>query len=161
MKKVIMSFLISMLYLLSATGCNIDENILHAGETSTQYAGIILDCFKGNSEPDTLKTLFCEKVSSTHNLDDEILSAIEFIDGNIIDDGEWSRMSAGGQAWDNGELTDCHIKPLMKSIKTDTGKIYDISFYAYLVYYNKEYVGITRITIFAENDEEYTIGEVL
>lgn len=77
---------------------------------------------------------FCENISSTHDLKAEIAEAIEFIDGNIIDDGHWIGMSSGEEAVDNGVITKLIIFPTMLYVKTAMGKEYDIAFTSYLVY---------------------------
>lgn len=77
---------------------------IKAKQIAEEQAGIILDCLK-TGKTEKLEKQFCENVSSSHDLKAEIAKAIEFIDGNIIDDGRWTGMASGGEAVDNGETT--------------------------------------------------------
>ena len=77
---------------------------IKAKQIAEEQAGIILDCLK-TENTEKLEKQFCENVSSSHDLKAEIAKAIEFIDGNIIDDGRWTGMASGGEAVDNGETT--------------------------------------------------------
>lgn len=134
-----------------------DETI----EKSEMYANAILDALKTNKTI-KLSGMFCEKVKTSHNVDEEIAEAIKFIDGDIINEGELSGMSESGSSWRDGEKTESYINPRIKQIETDSGKKYDISFFAYIIHdKDMSYVGITRITIRSENNEVYMIGEVL
>ena len=130
-------------------------------EKSTIYADAILSALK-TGETMNLSNMFCEKVKPSHNINEEIAEAIEFIDGEIVDDGELSGVSESGSSWRNGEKIESYINPRIKQIETNSGKKYNISFFAYIIYENDlSYIGITRITIRAENDDVYMIGEVL
>lgn len=160
MKKIISIILICAV-LCTLSGCRVIQvadgiNMeLKASKVANEQAGIILDCFKtGNSEE--LEALFCEKISLSHDLKAEIAEAIEFIDGNIIDDGTWIGMSSGGEAVDNGEITMLSIHPTMHHVKNDTGKEYLIMFDSYLIHdrYPNE-VGMTYIAV--KNDDDGTV----
>lgn len=139
MKKII-SIILMCAALCMISGCNRAARVvdalnweLNASEIAKEQASIILDCLKtGNSEK--LEEQFCENISSTHDLKAEIAEAIEFIDGNIIDDGHWIGMSSGEEAVDNGVITKLIIFPTMLYVKTAMGKEYDIAFTSYLVY---------------------------
>ncbi len=130
-------------------------------EKSSVYADTILDALK-TGKTINLSNMFCEKVKLSHNVDEEIAEAIEFIDGEIVNEGELSGVSESGSSWRNGEKIESYINPRIKQIETDSGKKYNISFFAYIIYENdSSYIGITRIMIRADNDEVYMIGEVL
>lgn len=166
MKKII-SIILLCAVLCTLSGCNqingvADDIIwdLKAPDIANEQAGIILDCLKtGDSEK--LEALFCKNVSSSHDLKTEIAEAIEFIDGNIIDDGKWSGMASGGKSIDNGKTTKLNIHPSIWDIKTDTGKEYDITFTSYLIYEkDSNYVGMTHVHVWSENND-ILIGEVI
>lgn len=165
MKRFKRLFVISVCAILcTMSGCNrvtwvvdVPNWELNASEIAKEQAGIILDCLKtGNYKK--LEEQFCENISSTHDLKAEIAEAIEFIDGNIIDDGNWSGMASAGETVDNGEITKLDINPSMYNVKTDTGKEYLIWFDSYLIYKKEpNNVGIIYIIIKNEN-ESITIG---
>lgn len=133
---------------------------LSASKIAKEQAGIILECLKtGDSEK--LEEQFCKNISSTHDLKAEIAGAIEFIDGNIIDDGKWIGMTSGGESIDNGKITKLSIHPTMCYVKTDTGQEYRIRFYGYLVYAkDSNNVGMTHITIHSEKDDNKNFAEI-
>lgn len=163
MKKIISIILICAV-LFALSGCNRVARVadalnweIKAKEIANEQAGIILDCFKtGNSKE--LEALFCEKISLSHDLKAEIAEAIEFIDGNIIDDGTWIGMSSGGESVDDGEITMLSIHPSMYHVKTDTEKEYLIMFDSYLIHdrYPNE-VGMTYIAVINKSDDDGTV----
>lgn len=178
MKKKVIVVLLFFILTMSLSGCSpadpsvqgamdflVDIGIPEAQNETIQksemYAQVIIDSLK-NSRTKDLCNLFCEKIKTSHNIDDEILKAVEFIDGNIINDGELEHLSEAGSAWRDGEKIDSHICPQIKQVETDSGKIYNISFFAYIIYEeDTSYAGITRITIFAEDGTSCMIGEVV
>ncbi len=135
-------------------------------ETALNSATTILNALK-TGETEELKNLFCEEIKDTHDLDEEILSAIEFIDGNIIEDGTWYGMSSGGTSIRDGQIVRQTIHPGMQDIKTDTGKIYRITFVSYLVTDDNKHIGMTNIVIYDETNDDIDsdnmvfIGEVI
>ncbi len=166
MKKII-SIILSAAVLCTLTGCGWIARAadalnweIKAKQIANEQAEIILDCFKtGDSEE--LEAQFCKNISSSHDLKAEIAEAIEFIDGNIIDDGEWTGMSSGGESVGDGEITKLSIHPTMCYVKTDTGQEYRIRFYCYLVYEkDPNNVGMTHITIHSEKDYDESFAEV-
>lgn len=165
--KRIISIISACVISVTLSGCNSISNIiedlyldLKAPKIAEKQAEIILDCLKtGNSQE--LEALFCKNVASSHNLKVEIAQAIEFIDGNIIDDGRWSGMSSGGMAADDGKISKLNIYPTMYNVKTDIGKEYDINFCSYMVYEkDPDYVGMTRVNIRC-GDNYFMIGETV
>ncbi len=143
------------------TNIGVETTQDETSEKSQIYAETILSALK-TGETINLSNMFCEKVKLSHNVDEEIAEAIEFIDGEIVNEGELSGVSESGSSWRNGEKIESYINPRIKQIETDSGKKYNISFFAYIIYENDaSYIGITRIMIRADNDEVYMIGEVL
>ena len=141
------------------TGCKTKKN--SAGAIARKQAEIILECLK-TGEKEELKALFCERVKNTHNLDKEIQEAIDFIDGEIVEDGKWIGMSEGGKSVDEGVVVKLDIHPSIIDLKTDNQNTYSIFFDTYLVYNDKkENVGMTYIIISDEKDNQILIGEVI
>ena len=141
------------------TGCKTKKNSV--GAIARKQAEIILECLK-TGEKEELKALFCERVKNTHNLDKEIQEAIDFIDGEIVEDGKWIGMSEGGKSVDEGVVVKLDIHPSIIDLKTDNQNTYSVFFDTYLVYNDKqENVGMTYIIISDEKDNQILIGEVI
>lgn len=160
--KRILALLSVCVDLCILTGCDRTAQVvdalsweIKAKQIANEQAEIILECFKtGNSEE--LEALFCENISSSHDLKAEIAEAIEFIDGNIIDNGTWTGMSSAGESVDDGEITKLDICPSMRHVKTDTGKEYLIWFDSYLIY-EKEPNNIGMIYIIVKNEDKSSV----
>lgn len=159
MKRVICIMLVFAFSSFLFTGCKTKKN--SAGAIARKQAEIILECLK-TGEKEELKALFCERVKNTHNLDKEIQEAIDFIDGEIVEDGKWIGMSEGGKSVDEGAVVKLDIHPSIIDLKTDNQNTYSIFFDTYLVYNDKkENVGMTYIIISDEKDNQILIGEVI
>ena len=159
MKRVICIMLVFAFSSFLFTGCKTKKN--SAGAIARKQAEIILECLK-TGEKEELKALFCERVKNTHNLDKEIQEAIDFIDGEIVEDGKWIGMSEGGKSVDEGVVVKLDIHPSIIDLKTDNQNTYSIFFDTYLVYNDKkENVGMTYIIISDEKDNQILIGEVI
>ncbi|MCM1023431.1 MAG: DUF5104 domain-containing protein [Prevotella sp.] len=158
MKKII-SVISIIAVLCSLSGCNrvahAAESMkweINAGKIANEQAEIILNCFK-TGEAEELEAQFCKNISCSHNLKMEIEQAIEFIDGNIIDDGTWTGMDTAGEAVDDGEITKLTIRPSLRKVKTDTGKEYLIKFDSYLIYEKDiNNVGMINVRVYSEED---------
>ena len=159
MKRLICIMLVFAFSSFLFTGCKTKKN--SAGEIARKQAEIILECLK-TGEKEELKALFCESVKNTHNLDKEIQEAIDFVDGEIVEDGKWIGMSEGGKSVDEGVVVKLDIHPSIIDLKTDNQNTYSIFFDTYLVYNDKkENVGMTYIIISDEKDNQILIGEVI
>ena len=159
MKRLICIMLVFAFSSFLFTGCKTKKN--SAGAIARKQAEIILECLK-TGEKEELKALFCERVKNTHNLDKEIQEAIDFIDGEIVEDGKWIGMSEGGKSVDEGVVVKLDIHPSIIDLKTDNQNTYSIFFDTYLVYNDKkENVGMTYIIISDEKDNQILIGEVI
>lgn len=159
MKRVICIMLVFAFSSFLFTGCKTKKN--SADAIARKQAEIILECLK-TGEKEELKALFCERVKNTHNLDKEIQEAIDFIDGEIVEDGKWIGMSEGGKSVDEGVVVKLDIHPSIIDLKTDNQNTYSIFFDTYLVYNDKkENVGMTYIIISDEKDNQILIGEVI
>lgn len=159
MKRLICIMLVFAFSSFLFTGCKTKKN--SAGAIARKQAEIILECLK-TGEKEELKALFCERVKNTHNLDKEIQEAIDFVDGEIVEDGKWIGMSEGGKSVDEGVVVKLDIHPSIIDLKTDNQNTYSIFFDTYLVYNDKkENVGMTYIIISDEKDNQILIGEVI
>lgn len=151
MKRLICIMLVFAFSSFLFTGCKTKKN--SAGAIARKQAEIILECLK-TGEKEELKALFCERVKNTHNLDKEIQEAIDFIDGEIVGDVKLEAMFESGSSVTDGMVIDSHITPKIKKIKTSADKEYSIYFHAYIINANDNYVGITKIDIYEEDDSK-------
>ena len=159
MRKRLLLVLVLCLCAIVCTGCNNNES--SASQISKEHATEIIRCFNEN-DSESLKNMFCGYISDTHNLDEEINIAFEFIDGEIIDNGDWSGMSEAGLSIRDGKTESLRIQPDMKNITTSSEKKYTIEYNEYIINtITAGYVGITRITIINENGDKAIIGEII
>lgn len=135
-----------------------------AHEMAINSTNILLNAFK-TGETEELKNLFCDAIKSTHDLDKEILSAIDFMGGNITNDGDYSQgMNISSQSIRDGITTQLSISPRIEGLVTTQNKTYNISFHSFMVYTdNAQLVGMTRITIYDADDHLncFVIGEIM
>ncbi|MBD5145757.1 MAG: DUF5104 domain-containing protein [Ruminococcus sp.] len=151
-------FLIILLITAIITGGCTNNSYESPSKIAQQYSDDILYCFD-NNDIQKLKTLFCESISQSHDLENEIQTAFEFFDGNIVSKGKGIGMSEGGVLRENGKVSKLTVHPNLLYITTDTGAEYSIYFCAYLVYENhSENIGITYINVFNSDNEKISIG---
>ena len=162
MRKLICIFLVMSVIFLSACEYKHEYNAAH--EMAINSTNILLNAFK-TGETEELKNLFCDKIKSTHDLDKEILSAIEFMGGNITNDGDyWQGMDISAQSIRDGITTKLSISPRIEGLVTIQNKIYNISFHSFMIYTdNTQLVGMTRITVYDADDHlnYFVIGEIM
>jgi len=145
--------LFSVLWLLSSfSSCgNRFASIDNASEKSgKEFLGYLL-----NGDAESLKGMFCERTLALEDFDEQLQTALEFIDGNIVSHGR----VGGGSAMEDrsgGEITVRGLTPHIEDIMTDTGKQYLIFFDIFTHYKGHEdVIGITRVVIkLMENGEE-------
>jgi len=157
MKRIILLVFISALT-LSLTGCSANSSI-NQTKAGREQAAEILRCLDAD-DTEGLKNMFCEKVASSHDLDEEIVEAMEFYSGKSVSFS--SILVGGGDSMKDGELTDSHIEYSIKNIQTETGGQYKIATGSYLVYdSNPSYEGIIYLKIIDENtDTRIEIGGI-
>lgn len=155
MKKITFLILLITITLCFLVGCN--KNYVNQTEVGTEMSNEILRCLN-EKDTEALKGLFCKYTSENSNLDMEIKGAYSFINGEIESHDEF--LISGGRSFDDGILTDSHIIPVIKNIKTANGDIFKITYLAYIVCAdNEDYIGVQYITIRAENDTTFQIGK--
>lgn len=157
MKKVITIFISIILVLV--TGCN-RINYINSTQKGIEQSEEILRCFDEN-DIEGLKSLFCEEINDTHNLEQEITEAMEFYKGtsNSYD----KVLIDGGEAVVDGIITDKHIGYSIDNIETNENMVYRIVTHSYLVYEcDINYVGITYLKVIDNNsDVKVQIGEYI
>ncbi len=107
-----------------------------------------------------IKNVFCDKVKQTHNLDEEISTAIRFINGNIVSYKAKKNVGINGASVEDGVYVDIYAEPWIDDVKTNTGESYRIYFFSRLKYPDApDEVGVQEIEILNLNGDSYTIGE--
>ncbi len=133
------------------SGCfNSSKEYTPPDEIARQQSQAIIEHIE-NKNSEGLKAMFCEKLKSRDNIDNEIEELFDFIDGEIVsyDTPYGSVQSKSATPKGTEELG---LDGDISNIKTSTGKIYVVTFYSYLI--NKEdedSVGITTVSIFDED----------
>ena len=153
MRKLIIVFVTISLTLFC--GCAVRTQDVTSGR---ELGKEVLRCFD-EEDSEGLKALFCAEIQNTHNLDKEIAEAMNLYEGTMISCGQ--ALVSGGEAVDNGKLTDKHIGCSVDEIKTNQGKEYEIVTHSYLIYdKNPRCIGITYLKLFDESTGEMVqIGE--
>ena len=153
MRKLIIVFVTISLTLFC--GCAVRTQDVTSGR---ELGKEVLRCFD-EEDSEGLKALFCAEIQNTHNLDKEIAEAMNLYEGTMISCGK--ALVSGGEAVDNGKLTDKHIGSSVDEIKTNQGKEYEIVTHSYLIYdKNPRCIGITYLKLFDESTGEMVqIGE--
>lgn len=118
----------------------------------------IIRCFN-EKDSDGLKSMFCETVKKTENLDEQIENAFDFIDGEITSYDYL--IGSESKSVDEGKVTKKRVYPWITEILTDKNRKYEMQFDSYIIYENKdEAIGIICIEIFdREADTSCKIGE--
>lgn len=156
MKNLVICIL-GLFIMLTIASCNSPS--INQRKASHDQAKEILRCLD-EDDAEGLKSLFCEKVASSHDLDKEIAEAMDFYEGKSVSFG--NIVVRGGDSLRDGEWTDIHIGYLIEKIQTDTDKNeYKINTHSYLI--NKDNptcIGITYLHIYnTETGDKVEIGE--
>ncbi len=157
MKKIVSIFLL-LISIMVLCSCNSDA----PSESQIGYE-LALEVLRCLDEEDTesLKSLFCEEIQNTHNLDEEIKEAMEYYDGKTV---EYSNIQiGGGDSMRDGKIVKLGVVPVVRNIETDAQRKYKIAIHSYLIYEEKQnLVGITYINIIDEDSGvKFQIGEVI
>jgi len=156
MKKLFL-VIVALSFVLSLSGCN-DSRSVNTRKASHDQAKEILRCLD-EDDVEGLKSLFCEKVATSHDLDKEIAAAMDFYEGKSVSFG--NIVVSGGDSMRDGEFVDIHIEYSIDNLETDEAMQYTIVTASYLVYKeNPQCIGITYMKIIdADTETEFQIGE--
>lgn len=122
--RLIFSVFLIVLIFVCLTGCSITNNHSPAAVARKQ-ANTILKCIQEN-DADTLKSLFTPDIQKKPELDKQIHSFLNFIDGEIVSYSEPFGERGGGEVRD-GETVYQELYGSISNIQTDTGKNYRIT----------------------------------
>ena len=151
MKKVkrISVLLILSLMMLLSTSCNFVSNVVDAFDRKdrNKIAQDIVDCFN-NDDVKGLKDMFCDYKKDRHDLDEEITTAFEFLNGSFTD-YKLNRSSEGSSV-DEGRESYLQYTYNIEDISTDSDSehIYIISYtYRERCFDYKETEGMTSMAV--------------
>lgn len=151
-KSKYITIFISLILIMTLSAC---EKYIYTDIAGEKAGKIIIECLS-NDDKETLKSMFSEKERNRKELDLEIDKAMRFFDGKAVD-GWKVQGGSGGAAYDYGKITYKESNPYIYPLKTNTGKVYAIYGYSYIV--NKkepDKVGLNAITIIEAPDDNYT-----
>ena len=156
MKKLFL-VIVALSFVLSLSGCNGSRSV-NTRKASHDQAKEILRCLD-EDDAEGLKSLFCEKVASSHDLDKEIAEAMDFYEGKSVSFG--NIVVGGGDSMRDGEFVDIHLGYSIREIETDADTMYEIVTHSYLVYKkDPTCIGMTYLAIYnTETKENIEIGE--
>lgn len=122
--RLIFSVFFIVLIFVCLTGCSI-TNTSSLGAVARKQANTILKCIQEN-DADTLKSLFTPDIQQKPELDEQIYSFLNFIDGEIVSYSEPFGERGGGE-YRYGETVYQELYGSISNIQTDTGKNYRIT----------------------------------
>jgi len=160
MKKIISIFISLVLVICGFTGCIDDKSSVSPppDEMARLQSVSVMECFE-NEDIEGLKSMFCKRVIDNIDLNSQIESAFEFINGKIISYDEPDGTSGGGLIKD-GERVELILSGKITNIKTDKGDIYRITFTSYGIHESDpDRIGISQLSVFSQNDSRYIIGD--
>lgn len=106
------------------SGCDINK--IDDKKAADKIANQIFKCLN-NDDVEALKSLFCQNVSKSHNLDGEIKGVFEFFEGEVVSYDDFN-VGFSREKVEYGEQILLAIEPWITNIKTDSGKVYEMSF---------------------------------
>lgn len=121
--RLIFSVFLIVLIFVCLTGCSITNNHSPAAVARKQ-ANTILKCIQEN-DADTLKSLFTPDIQQKPELDEQIYSFLNFIDGEIVLYDQHGGRSRRHVKY--GETIYEEVYSIINNIRTDTGKNYRIT----------------------------------
>ncbi len=139
-----------------------DENSGIIGVDVTDKNDLAIEVLRCLDEDDAeaLKSLFCEKVMNSADIDEQIAEGFEFYEGKMISRDEHIG-SGGSDSYRDGRCIYRYILPTLYDVVTDSGEKYDIWINSYPIYEEKpQLIGIHHIEIIRERDDAVcTIGQ--
>ncbi|MBO5449119.1 MAG: DUF5104 domain-containing protein [Ruminococcus sp.] len=166
LRKCLSIFCVLMLlFIFSACSNDISEiskSSFNKNIGLNDYGQTTIDAFI-NDDIETIKNIFCKNVSDSHNLNDEIQNAFDFIDGNIISYEKINSEETGGTRRDGETIRRTGFSDIV-GIKTDSGKSYEILLLCVLEYSEDvSHIGVQDISVYEVNytSENYLSYDII
>lgn len=118
----------------------------------------MIQCFN-DDDAAALKSLLSMNKQGIENIDQQIITGLDFINGKVVSFDEENLTSYEGQSNEPGEITELERSWTICDIKTDLNETYEVYIFKY--YICKEEVereGISWIIITDSAGQEVTIG---
>lgn len=142
--------------MLVMTSCSSDR-FMSAGVVGKERCEELLE-YLGNDDAEGLKSMFCNEIASSDNLDRQILDVMDFFEGKVIS----SHPIVSSERSVRDGKTILKISSHIEEIVTDSGKTYDIMFYSHLTNsYDEDKVGISKLYIKSDDGEDCTVGVLI
>lgn|GEM_PF-3532288 len=142
---------------ISNTKSNTSKKRMTAEEMCEEIVKTIQD-----EDAEKLKGLFCNEIDTTHNLDEELSSFFNSVDGKFVFFSDYHNELDGAGERKKGVYVKYHIASVIRLARTDSGKEYEIEFYANLVYdKDPNKVGLEYLILTNSNGEEIRVGEYI
>ena len=143
--------------LTSVTNTKLINKRMTAEEMCEEIVKTIQD-----EDAEKLKGLFCNEIDTTHNLDEELSSFFNSVDGKFVFFSDYHNELDGAGERKKGVYVKYHIASVIRLARTDSGKEYEIEFYANLVYdEDPNKVGLEYLILTNSNGEEIRVGEYI
>ena len=136
----------------------LDELTGSAAEQNLKTSQDVIQCFN-DDDAASLKSLLSMNKQGIENIDQQIITGLDFINGKVVSFDEENLTSYEGQSNEPGEITELERSWTICDIKTDLNETYEVYIFKY--YICKEEVereGISWIIITDSAGQEVTIG---
>lgn len=158
MKKTVYVIILITFFAAMLQGCS-NGKFINSEKIAKENCEDILKYLE-DGDKEGLKNMFCNKISSSEELDKQIGEAIDFFEGKTSSYD--AKTSSGGTSYRDGEIVRLKVSPSIEDIITDADKKYEIKFYLYIVCAeDKDKEGISEISITSDSGEECIIGEYI
>lgn len=161
MKRVI-ELLIIMVSCVSISSCSIiseeQKTELNQNKICIEICEEVFEYIKDHDTEKLLKT-FSQKAANTHDLEKEIESMYEFIEGDF-ESYESISDPATGESVRDGKIVRLNGDPWIRGVKTTTGREYIVLVEIVLIYEDEDCEGVAQIGINdVETKERIGVGE--
>lgn len=126
----------------------------------------------GEGDSEALKDTLCEETLEISDIDGQIQAAFDFFEGKALMgkveggpyeyDGkhDFKTTVSDDEVIEGNEPISTSVYVYCTNIETDSDRVYELEFYAYLLSdEHEEYEGVSQITIFDENGDKLVIGD--
>lgn len=148
MRKNIILLLLTTLIMI--TGCN--TNNVDTDNLAQEHSEKLLELLS-NEDANGIKDMFCDIVSNSSDLDNQINKVMQVFDGKIVSYS--TPIIASKEHSEHMKQQEVQFSSTICDVNTDTNNSYTIYFYEYLINEEyPEYIGISEIQIVNNSKED-------
>lgn len=147
--KIILGITLSLVMILLTSCRRIDfSQPWSMDRESIRVGKAILNALSEHDE-EAFSDLFCKRVKEQEGFSEQVKQAMLFFEGEIADfPNEGDLTSSGEQECNGGKVTYMQLDDVIREIKTNSGKVYSIFYYCYIVNTEEpDEEGVVKITI--------------